>query len=38
MPFDVPATVIANTVLSHDYNVLALEAPQVAEAAAPASS
>ncbi len=35
MPFDVPATVIANTVLSHDYNVLALEAPQVAEAATP---
>ena len=28
MPFDVPATVIANTRLSHDYNVLALAAPQ----------
>jgi dihydroorotate dehydrogenase electron transfer subunit len=30
MPFDVPATVIANTRLSHDYNVLALAAPEIA--------
>jgi dihydroorotate dehydrogenase electron transfer subunit len=35
MPFDVSATVIANTALSHDYNVLALAAPEVAEAAIP---
>jgi len=35
MPFDVFATVIANTILSHDYNVLALAAPQVASAATP---
>jgi dihydroorotate dehydrogenase electron transfer subunit len=35
MPFDVPATVMANTALSHDYNVLALAAPQVARAAVP---
>jgi dihydroorotate dehydrogenase electron transfer subunit len=35
MPFDVPATVIANTALSHDYNVLALSAPPIAEAATP---
>lgn len=32
MPCDVPATVIANTRLSHDYNVLALAAPSIAEA------
>jgi dihydroorotate dehydrogenase electron transfer subunit len=32
MPFDVPATVIANTRLSHDYNVLALAAPSIAAA------
>jgi dihydroorotate dehydrogenase electron transfer subunit len=31
MPFDVPATVIANTRLSHDYNVLALAAPEIAQ-------
>jgi dihydroorotate dehydrogenase electron transfer subunit len=35
MPFDVPATVTANTRLSHDYNVLALAAPEVAAAAVP---
>ena len=35
MPFDRPAAVIANTRLSHDYNVLALAAPQLAEAARP---
>lgn len=33
MPFDVSATVVANTALSDDYNVLALAAPQIAEAA-----
>jgi len=31
MPFDVAATVIANTALSVDYNVLALEAPEIAD-------
>lgn len=35
MPFDVSATVLANTKLSHDYNVLALAAPDVAEASIP---
>ena len=35
MPFDVAATVVANLALSHDYNVLALDAPQIAEAAIP---
>jgi dihydroorotate dehydrogenase electron transfer subunit len=35
MPFDVPAPVIANTRLSHDYNVLALEAPAIASVALP---
>src|SRR5262245_28545885 len=35
MPFDVPATVIANTRLSHDYNVLALAAPQIADTTLP---
>src|SRR4051812_33967544 len=35
MPFDVAATVIANTALSVDYNVLALEAPEIAAATAP---
>lgn len=35
MPFDVPAVVVANTELSHDYNVLALAAPEIAEAATP---
>lgn len=35
MPFDVAATVVANIALSHDYNVLALDAPQIAEAAIP---
>jgi dihydroorotate dehydrogenase electron transfer subunit len=30
MPFDVAATVIANTRLSHDYNVLTLAAPEIA--------
>ena len=35
MPFDVAATVVANTALSHDFNVLALAAPQIAEAATP---
>ena len=35
MPFDVSATVLTNTRLSHDYNVLALAAPQVAAAAIP---
>ena len=35
MPFDVPATVIANTRLSHDYNVLALDAPQIADTTKP---
>jgi dihydroorotate dehydrogenase electron transfer subunit len=35
MAFDRPAAVIANTQLSHDYNVLALAAPEIAEAATP---
>ena len=35
MPFDVRATVVSNTALSHDYNVLALEAPEIAEASMP---
>jgi dihydroorotate dehydrogenase electron transfer subunit len=35
MVFDVPATVTGNTALSHDYNVLALDAPSIAAAAAP---
>jgi len=35
MPFDVAATVIANTALSVDYNVLALEAPEIAAATFP---
>lgn len=35
MPVDVPAVVISNTRLSSDYNVLALDAPDVANAAAP---
>lgn len=35
MPFDVAATVLANIALSHDYNVLTLDAPQVAEGAIP---
>ena len=34
MPVDVAAEVIANTPLSSDYNVLALAAPSIAEAAA----
>lgn len=35
MPVDVPAVVISNTRLSSDYNVLALTAPAIANAAAP---
>ena len=35
MPFDVNASVIANTRLSSDYNVLALAAPEIAEALEP---
>jgi dihydroorotate dehydrogenase electron transfer subunit len=35
MPIDVAAEVIANRPLSRDYNVLALAAPAIAEAAAP---
>jgi dihydroorotate dehydrogenase electron transfer subunit len=35
MPFDVAATVVANTVLSHDYNVLAMAAPGIAAATTP---
>ena len=35
MPFDVAATVVANTVLSHDYNVLAMAAPEIAATTAP---
>lgn len=35
MPFDVSATVLANTTLSGDYNVLALAAPEIAAAATP---
>src|SRR6185295_10498253 len=35
MPIDVAAHVIANRLLSSEYNVLALEAPAIAAAAAP---
>ena len=35
MPVDVSAAVIANTLLSNDYNVLALAAPSIAAASAP---
>ena len=35
MPVDIPAEVLSNTRLSPDYNVLALEAPDVARIAAP---
>ena len=35
MLFDVPARVISNTRLSPDYNVIALEAPDIARATAP---
>jgi len=35
MPFDVAARVIANTALSHDFNVLALAAPEIAGTTAP---
>ncbi|MFN7915860.1 MAG: dihydroorotate dehydrogenase electron transfer subunit [Vicinamibacterales bacterium] len=35
MPLDVAAAVIANTRLSHDYNVLALQAPEIAATAVP---
>jgi dihydroorotate dehydrogenase electron transfer subunit len=35
MPVDIPAVVLSNTRLSPDYNVLALEAPEVARTAAP---
>jgi len=35
MPFDVDAIVLENTRLSPDYNVVALEAPQIAAATAP---
>lgn len=35
MPVDIPAAVLSNTRLSPDYNVLALEAPDVARLAAP---
>lgn len=35
MPFDVPARVLANTALSHDYNVLALDAPDIAAVTTP---
>jgi len=35
MPIDVAAEVVANRALSSDYNVLALAAPPIAEAAAP---
>jgi len=35
MPVDVPAVVLANTRLSPDYNVLSLDAPDVARDAAP---
>lgn len=35
MPFDVSATVLANTTLSHDYNVLSLQAPEIARTATP---
>jgi len=35
MPVDVPAVVLANTRLSPDYNVLSLDAPEVARDAAP---
>jgi dihydroorotate dehydrogenase electron transfer subunit len=35
MPFDVDARVVRNTRLSPDYNVIALDAPQIAAATAP---
>ncbi|HEY5617341.1 MAG TPA: dihydroorotate dehydrogenase electron transfer subunit [Vicinamibacterales bacterium] len=35
MPVDIEARVISNTRLSHDYNVIALAAPEIAEMAAP---
>jgi dihydroorotate dehydrogenase electron transfer subunit len=35
MPFDVEAAVLSNTRLSNDYNILALEAPEIAAAAQP---
>lgn len=35
MPLDVAAAVVANTRLSHDYNVLALDAPEIAATAVP---
>ncbi|MBM3751574.1 MAG: dihydroorotate dehydrogenase electron transfer subunit [Acidimicrobiia bacterium] len=35
MPVDIPAEVLSNTRLSPDYNVVALDAPDVARAAAP---
>ena len=35
MPVDIEARVISNTRLSPDYNVLALAAPEIADAAAP---
>lgn len=35
MPLDVAAAVLANTRLSHDYNVLALDAPAIAATAVP---
>lgn len=35
MPLDVAAAVMANTRLSHDYNVLALDAPDIAATAVP---
>ena len=35
MLFDVAARVVANTRLSPDYNVIALEAPEIARATAP---
>ncbi|HUR34712.1 MAG TPA: dihydroorotate dehydrogenase electron transfer subunit [Vicinamibacterales bacterium] len=35
MPVDVSAKVVANTALSDDYNVLALEAPSIADASTP---
>jgi dihydroorotate dehydrogenase electron transfer subunit len=35
MPFDIAATVIANTALSNDYNVLALATPDLAATATP---
>jgi dihydroorotate dehydrogenase electron transfer subunit len=35
MLFDVAAEVTANTRLSSDYNVIALQAPEIAQASAP---